>query len=165
MAVTDATIERVAARRGGLALSGLTRSSRFYWVRLLIENKSALASIVFLVIVLALALIVPLVSPYGETRVDPLNRLGPPTHAHWMGTDDLGRDVLTRIFYGARVSLLVGVSIMIVAAVIGSLLGLIAAYYQRFDSFIMRIMDGLMAFPSILLAIAIMAVSGRRRAM
>ena len=160
MAVSDAAVERVIETRRGVSLSGVTRASRFYWVRLLLENKSALISIVFLLIVLALAFIVPLLSPYGAKTVDPLNRLHPPTHAHWMGTDDLGRDVLTRIFYGARVSLLVGVSIMAITAVIGSILGLIAAYYQRLDSPIMRVMDGLMAFPSILLAIAIMASLG-----
>ncbi len=160
MAMTDAAVERVTETRRGVSLSNVTRASRFYWVRLLLENKSALVSVAFLVIVLVLAFIVPLASPYGATTVDPLNRLHPPTHAHWMGTDDLGRDVLTRIFYGARVSLLVGVSIMAITAVIGSVLGLIAAYYQRLDSVIMRVMDGLMAFPSILLAIAIMASLG-----
>jgi peptide/nickel transport system permease protein len=160
MAATDITYERVADERRGFALSGITRASRFYWIRLLIENKSALVSIVVLLIVVALAVIVPIASPYGAKTVDPLNRLEAPSHAHWMGTDDLGRDVLTRIFYGARVSLFVGVSIMVVTAVVGSALGLIAAYYQRLDSVIMRVMDGLMAFPSILLAIAIMASLG-----
>ncbi len=160
MAVSDAAVERVIETRQGAALSGVTRASRFYWVRLLLENKSALVSIAFLLIVLVLAFIVPFVSPYGATRVDPINRLHPPTSGHWMGTDDLGRDVLTRIFFGARVSLLVGVSVMGIAAVIGSVLGLIAAYYRRLDSVIMRVMDGLMAFPSILLAIAIMASLG-----
>ncbi len=159
MAVTDAAVERAIETRRGVSLSGVTRASRFYWIRLLLENKAAVASIAFLVIVLALAVVVPLISPYGAKRVDPLNRLNPPTSAHWMGTDDLGRDVLTRIFYGARVSLLVGVSVMAIAAVIGSVLGLIAAYYQRFDSVIMRVMDGLMSIPPILLAIALMALT------
>ncbi len=160
MAVSDIAVERVIETRRGASLSRVTRASRFYWARVLLENKSALVSIVFLLIVLALAFIVPFASPYGPKVVDPLNRLHPPTRAHWMGTDDLGRDVLARIFYGARVSLLVGVSVMAVSGVIGSLLGLIAAYYRRLDSVIMRIMDGLMAFPSILLAIAIMASLG-----
>jgi len=160
MAVSEAAVERVIVARRGASLAGVTRASRFYWVRLLLENKSALISVSFLLIVFALAFVVPLVSPYGAKTVDPINRLEPPTGAHWMGTDDLGRDVLTRIFYGARVSLLLGIGIMAITGVIGSLLGLIAAYYQRLDSPIMRVMDGLMAFPSILLAIAIMASLG-----
>ncbi len=160
MAASNVTFERVAEPQRGATRAGITRASRFYWVRLLAENKSALASVLFLLLVVALALLVPLVSPYGAKKVDPLNRLRPPSGAHWMGTDDLGRDVLTRIFYGARVSLLVGVSVMVAAALVGAFLGLVAAYYRRCDSVIMRIMDGLMAFPSILLAIAIMASLG-----
>jgi peptide/nickel transport system permease protein len=85
-----------------------------------------------------------------------------PSAEHKFGTDEFGRDVLSRVIYGARVSLLIGVSVTLVAALIGSVVGLTTGYYDRLDTPVMRIMDGLMAFPSILLAIAIMASLGPR---
>ena len=141
-------------------LSSITPASRLYWLRRLAENRAALASAVFLFVVLLLSLLVPLLSPYDPYYVNPADRLLPPSAHHWFGTDDLGRDVLTRALYGARVSLFVGASVTAIAALVGSVLGLVAGYYSRFDSLIMRIMDGFMAFPSILLAIAIMATLG-----
>src|SRR5690606_6899957 len=88
------------------------------------------------------------------------DRLEGPASDWWFGTDDLGRDVYTRAVYGARISLLVGLTVMFAAAIMGSIIGLVAGYYDRLDTPIMRIMDGMMAFPSILLAIAIMASLG-----
>jgi peptide/nickel transport system permease protein len=120
----------------------------------------AVTSGVFLLAVIALALAAPLLTSYDPETVDPISRLQGPSSEHWMGTDDLGRDVLTRALYGARVSLLVGSTVMIIAAIAGSLIGLVAAFYRRLDTPIMRIIDGVQAFPSILLAIAIMASLG-----
>ena len=150
----------VSARpRSGL-FARISPSSRFYWVRVLTRNHIAVTSAVFLLFVVVLALAAPVVTS-GEPRlVDPLNKDQPPSLDNWFGTDDLGRDVYTRIVYGARVSLLVGLIVTTVAATIGSLLGLLSGYYNRLDTPIMRLMDGLMAFPSILLAIAIMASLG-----
>jgi len=107
-----------------------------------------------------LSALVPVLSPYDPLRADPAIRLQPPSAAHWLGTDDLGRDVLTRALYGARVSFAVGAAVTLVTALGGTLLGLVAAYYARADGIVMRLMDGLMAFPSILLAIGIMASLG-----
>jgi peptide/nickel transport system permease protein len=107
-----------------------------------------------------LAVVTPALSRHDPSRVDPARRLERPSPAHWLGTDELGRDVLTRTLYGARVSFAVGTAVTIVTAIGGSLLGLVSAYYPRADPLIMRVMDGLMAFPSILLAIAIMASLG-----
>jgi peptide/nickel transport system permease protein len=106
------------------------------------------------------SLLVPVLSPHDPYRVNPAGRLQGPSGGHWLGTDDLGRDVLTRALHGARVSFLVGAAVTLVTAVCGTLLGLTAAYYGRADGVIMRVMDGLMAFPSILLAIGIMASLG-----
>ena len=90
------------------------------------------------------------------TRMDVAARLAAPSRAHWLGTDDVGRDVWSRVVYGARLSLLVGAAVVALALVAGVFCGLLAGYYRRLDNAIMRVMDGLMA----LLAIALMAVLG-----
>jgi len=163
MAISNALqpAAKVGTPRRGL-LSSIKPGSRYYALRRLIENRMALASALFLIAVLLISLLAPLLSPYDPNFVDPINRKLVPSGSHWFGTDDLGRDVFTRALYGARVSLLVGFSVTIVAAVVGAILGLIAGFYDRADSIIMRVMDGFMAFPSILLAIAIMASLGPR---
>jgi peptide/nickel transport system permease protein len=136
------------------------RRAQRSWFRLLLQNRAATAGIVVIVAIVLLALIVPSISPYDPTAVDPPNRLADPTAAHWLGTDQLGRDVLTRIIYGARVSLPVGVLVMLLGTGVGSLIGVLTGYYSRVDSVVMRIMDALMAFPGILLAIALVASLG-----
>ncbi|MBM3522930.1 MAG: ABC transporter permease [Alphaproteobacteria bacterium] len=89
----------------------------------------------------------------------PINRLKPPSAVHWFGTDHLGRDVLARTIFGARVSLTVGVSVAILSVSIGLGIGLAAGYFRRVDAIVMRFMDGLMAIPGILLAIALVALT------
>jgi peptide/nickel transport system permease protein len=91
---------------------------------------------------------------------EPINRLKPPSEAFLLGTDSLGRDVYARLVYGARISLLVGLSVAFIAVVSGALIGLIAGYFPRVDAVIMRVMDGIMAIPAILLAIALVALMG-----
>ena len=156
------TLHEGGANHGGRGrlLSGVRPGSRFYWVKMLLENRAAVVSGLFILITVLLAVFAPLLSPYDPTHLEPGIRLLGPSSSHWFGTDDVGRDVLTRILFGARISLIVGASVTLVAALVGSVLGLVAAYYPKFDTPIMRIMDGMMAFPSILLAIAIMASLG-----
>jgi peptide/nickel transport system permease protein len=93
-------------------------------------------------------------------RIDVARRLTAPGQAHWFGTDDVGRDVWSRVVYGARLSLLVGAAVVALSFVIGLACGLTAGYYRRLDNVVMRVMDGLMAFPAIILAIALMASLG-----
>ena len=88
----------------------------------------------------------------------PAERLQPPSAAHWFGSDNFGRDVYTRTLYGTRVSLVVGASVALASLVIGSALGLVIGFYRRLDAIMMRVMDGLMAIPAILLALALMAL-------
>jgi peptide/nickel transport system permease protein len=154
--------DRVAPRRkaSALGLSTITPASRFYWLRLLLQNPAAVASICFLLLISLVALLAPAIAPVEPNFVNPADRLDPPSSNAWFGTDDLGRDVFSRVVYGARISLLVGLAVMVGATVGGSLIGLTAGYYQRLDTPLMRVMDGLEAFPSILLAIAIMATLG-----
>ena len=92
--------------------------------------------------------------------INPALRLRPPSAAHWFGTDQLGRDVFARVVYGARVSLQVGIIVAVVAIVIGTLIGLVAGYFRAVDAIITRLMDGIMAIPAILLAIAFVAMVG-----
>jgi peptide/nickel transport system permease protein len=163
MALTETratTPGSVAVKPGALALSSITPASRYYWLRLLLQNPAVVVSLCFLLVMLVVALLAHVVAPVDPNFVNPADRLERPSPAYWFGTDDLGRDVFSRVIHGARVSLLVGVTVMVGATVIGSLIGLIAGYYERIDTLMMRFMDGLEAFPSILLAIAIMATLG-----
>jgi peptide/nickel transport system permease protein len=129
-------------------------------MRVLLRSRVAAASALFALTIGVLSALVSVLLPHDPAAVDPGRRLLGPSGEHWLGTDDLGRDVLTRALYGARVSFLVGGAVTLATAVCGTLLGLVGAYYPRADGPIMRVMDGLMAFPSILLAIGIMASLG-----
>jgi len=114
---------------------------------------------VLLAFVALAALLAPWIAgdPIG---FEPINRLKPPSEAFLLGTDSLGRDVYARLVYGARISLLVGLTVALIAVVSGALIGLIAGYFPRVDAVIMRVMDGIMAIPAILLAIALVALMG-----
>jgi peptide/nickel transport system permease protein len=115
---------------------------------------------VFLLFVVLAAVFAPFLTPHDPTFLDPGVRLQGPSAEFPMGTDDRGRDIFSRVMYGGRVSLAIGVGVTLAAAAIGSALGLLSGYFPRLDTPIMRTLDGLMAFPSILLAIAIMASLG-----
>lgn len=118
------------------------------------------ASIILLLIVLAL--FGSLLAPYAPNQMDYANPFSPPTLAHPFGTDDFGRDILSRIMVGARVSIVVGVVAVSLAASVGTILGMVAGYGNRIlDEIIMRSMDVLLAFPTILLALAVMAILGK----
>ncbi len=125
------------------------------------KNKLAVASAVILVLLVLAAIFVPILSPYDATVGDPSIRLKPPSGAHWLGTDEMGRDVLTRLLYGARISLAVGVVPTLISMVIGVFMGVIAGYMGgKIDYIIMRFADVMLAFPSLLLAMVIMYTLG-----
>src|SRR5688572_10324077 len=124
------------------------------------SNPITIASAVVIGLITLAAIFAPLLTSHDPTFLDPGVRLSSPSADFLLGTDDVGRDVLTRVIYGGRTSLLIGISVTLAAAAFGSLLGLLSGYYPRLDTPIMRTLDGLMAFPSILLAIAIMASLG-----
>jgi peptide/nickel transport system permease protein len=101
------------------------------------------------------------VAPYDPLAQDLTRRLQPPSGEHWLGTDDFGRDVLSRVLHGSRVSLRLGIVAVLVALVVGGPIGLLAGYYGgAFDLFGMRVMDLMLAFPSILLSIVVVAILG-----
>ncbi|HEX4892199.1 MAG TPA: ABC transporter permease [Hyphomicrobiaceae bacterium] len=130
--------------------------SRFW--RFTKRNPTIVVGGTLLAILIGLAILAPWITadPFKQT---PANRLRPPSEKFWFGTDRYGRDVLARTLHGARVSLIVGLSVAIVASLIGLALGLLCGYFRRIDGIVMRVMDGLMAIPSILLAIALITLS------
>jgi peptide/nickel transport system permease protein len=129
------------------------------WVRLLGRRRATLVGLGLVVVVVIVGVLAPLLAG-DPLRLDVARRLTAPGQAYWFGTDDVGRDVWSRVVYGARLSLLVGAAVVALSFVIGLACGLIAGYYRRLDNAVMRVMDGLMAFPAIILAIALMASLG-----
>lgn len=130
-------------------------SLRWRWLR---KHPTLILGIVLLLAIAALSLAAPWIATHNPTAINPLQRLKPPSAQHWFGTDALGRDVFSRAVWGGRVSLIVAISVAALATALGVALGLIAGFVRWADSIIMRIMDGMMAIPDILLAIALMAV-------
>ncbi|MDJ0924139.1 MAG: ABC transporter permease [Acidimicrobiia bacterium] len=127
----------------------------------LMANKLAVAGLIALTILVFVGIFGETIAPYGINEIDIPNRLTGPSGTHWFGTDDLGRDVFSRVIVAARVSLQVGFIAVGFALVVGVPIGLVAGYYRGgIDSFLMRMMDVLFSFPAILLAIAILAVLG-----
>ena len=130
------------------------------WRRLK-RNRAATVGGMIVVLFVIIALLAPLISPYPPNEGDLAKRLKPPTREHLLGTDALGRDLLSRVIYGARISLQIQVVAVMIALVIGTILGMVGGYYGgKFDHLIMRLMDILLAFPGIFLAISIIAVLG-----
>ncbi|CAJ1316275.1 ABC transporter permease [Paenibacillus sp. PK4536] len=130
-------------------------------IRSFMRNKTAVVGFAIVVFFIILALLAPLISPYDYKAQVLSERLQAPSATHWFGTDDLGRDILTRTLYGARISLWVGFVSVIGSIIIGTFLGILAGFYGRWvDMIISRVFDILLAFPAILLAIAIVAILG-----
>jgi len=145
-----------AAAEATGARAGLGR-----WWRRFARNKGAVFGLAVFLVVVAMAVLAPALAPYDPLAQGVGRPLERPTLAHWAGTDSFGRDMSSRIIYGARIALVVGILAVLLALVIGVTLGLVAGYYGGvLDAAIMRVMDGLFAFPIIILAIAMMAVVG-----
>jgi len=130
-------------------------------MRDLLRNRSATLGLALIALIVIVALIGPALAPYNPLIPSPLDRLKGPSSAHFFGTDSLGRDILSRVIYGSRISLAIGLISVTISLVPGTLLGLLAGYFGgKLDSLIMRLMDVLLAFPAILLAIFITAILG-----
>ena len=129
------------------------------WAHWLWRHPIILCGLVLLVIMLLLAILSPFIATHDPIRVNPTQRLKPPSAEHWFGTDQLGRDVFSRTIYGSQVSLMVGFTVAFLSTAIGLVIGLATGFVRQLDAIVMRIMDGLMAIPSILLAIALISLS------
>ncbi len=123
------------------------------------RHPTAMLGAVILTLMVAMAIFAPYLGTVDPQKVSPIFRLREPSQRFWFGTDLLGRDVYSRVLYGARVSLTVGLGVAIFATVVGMLLGLVTGFVRLADSIVMRFMDGLMAVPPVLLAIALMALT------
>ena len=135
------------------------------------RNPNMLIGLIFTSLVAIIALLAPLLIRFGVLEdpfvFDPLNRLLPPGRAEdgklfLFGSGPLGRDIFSIVVYGSRISLFVGLAVAIIAAIVGSFIGIVAGYFSKVDDIIMRFMDGIMAIPGILLAIVLMAILGPR---
>ena len=126
----------------------------------LFRRRLVLAGAIVLATIALLALFAPWLTPYDPMALKVLDRLQSPRAAHWFGTDELGRDVFSRVIFGARYSRWIGALVVLISTVCGVLLGLAAGFFRRLDEPIMRLVDAMMSFPDILLAIALVAVLG-----
>jgi peptide/nickel transport system permease protein len=114
-----------------------------------------------LICMTAAAILAPILAPYDPSKIEPIARLLPPGAAHWFGTDQFGRDILSRVIYGARLALLIGVGVVSFALVTGVPAGVLSALYPRFGRIMMRLIDVLMSFPALLLALGLIVILGR----
>ncbi len=126
----------------------------------LLGHRSFLFGLVTLAIFFFVAIFADLLAPYAPDKSDYRSILMPPSSEHWFGTDGFGRDIASRIIYGTRVSLRIGLIVVVTTGILGTVLGTLASYVRWLDGLIMRTLDGLMAFPGVLLAIALAAALG-----
>ena len=123
------------------------------------RNPTVMFGSALLTAMVCIAIFAPYIAPGDPLALAPARRLRPPQEAYWFGTDMFGRDVYTRTIYGARISLIVGISVATLSTIVGLVIGLLSGYVRLIDAIIMRVMDGMMAIPGILLAIAMMALT------
>ncbi|MCD0501470.1 ABC transporter permease [Bordetella petrii] len=143
-----------------IAITSTAGAERWQVLRLLVARKTVLISLVVLGVLVAAAALAPWISPFDPYKLSIMNRLQAPGAAHWFGTDDFGRDVFSRVIHGGRLSLAVGFLVVVLSGVLGIALGLIAGFFRGADKVVSRVIDAMMAFPDILLAIALVAALG-----
>ena len=122
-------------------------------------NMVLIGGIMFLIMV-TVPFLATSIAPYDPQHMNMMESLRPPSAAHLCGTDEFGRDVFSRIIYGARISLTISLSVLVMVGIFGTVLGMLAGFYHYADTLIMRFMDGLMAFPTVILALVILTVLG-----
>ena len=144
-------------RMPGVGLGATVVSARRHLVG---QYSLVAAGVVVLGLMLLAAILAPVLGTVDPLALNPLQRLKPPSEANWFGTDQFGRDLWSRTLFGTRVSLVVGVAVAAFSILIGLAVGLVAGYVRMLDGVVMRIMDGLMAIPGVLLAIALVSLSG-----
>ncbi len=140
------------------ALSLRSATSRL-WV-LTKRNPTMMGGIAIVLVMAVLSILAPLLNTIDPKEIDPRNRFLSPSMDTWFGSDNVGRDVYSRTIYGTRVSLIVGAAVAVIATFSAAMIGVLSGYYRKVDAVLMRVMDGLMSIPSVLLAMALMALLG-----
>jgi ABC-type dipeptide/oligopeptide/nickel transport system permease subunit len=135
-------------------------SHRAHVLRRLFRDKFAFGAAIVLASVALAAIFAPWVAPYDPYLTDLSKVMQPPSEQHWFGTDNTGRDILSRIIFGARNTLMMGLCGVLIGGLLGGTLGILAAFYRRADGYIMRVVDIMLAFPAILIGLAVAAIFG-----
>ncbi|WP_029030247.1 ABC transporter permease [Salinarimonas rosea] len=141
-----------------MAAGALSREPRF--LELLFARRSVAVALGVFVVVLVACVLADVVAPADPARMSVRARLTPPGDAYWLGADAFGRDVLSRLLHAGRVSLTIGLGVALISSAIGIVIGLLAGFYRRLDGALSRLIDAMMAFPDILLAIALVSILG-----
>ncbi|MFN2340354.1 MAG: ABC transporter permease [Halanaerobium sp.] len=124
------------------------------------KHPYIISSLIILIFLAFLSLFAPVLTDYNPVRNNARNRLQPPSSEHLLGTDQFGRDIFTRILYGVRTSMQVGIAVVVLTVIFGGIIGVAAGYYSQIDKIVMRILDAMMAFPGIIIAISLAAIWG-----
>jgi peptide/nickel transport system permease protein len=135
-------------------------SATALFLRRLFRRKVVLVASIALLVAFLFAVLAPWLSPFDPSGMRIARRLRPPNAINWLGTDELGRDILSRVIWGGRASLGIGFAVVVLSIAVGATLGLLAGYFRRLDAIVMRFVEALMALPDILLAIFLVAVLG-----
>lgn len=143
-----------------MAISSEKSSEARMFIRRLLRRRTVAFGLFVLTLFVVLAILAPLIAPYAPGKLSISNRLTAPNMTYYFGTDEFGRDVFSRMLYAGRLSLMVGAAVVVLASIVGITLGLLAGFFQRLDAPIARLIDAMMAFPDILLAIALVAALG-----
>ena len=131
------------------------------FIRALIRRKIALLGAWVMVVIFIFAIFAPMIATHDPMELNPIDRLQSPNSKYWFGTDNFGRDIFSRIVYGARMTIITGSGVVIYSLFFGIFIGLFSGYYERFGLVAMRLVDVIMSFPPLLLALALMAILGR----
>ena len=131
------------------------------WLSPFVTRPVAFAGLIYLVLIILIAAGADFIAPYGPSDIEPINRLNPPSWAHWFGTDHFGRDTLSRVIYGSRLALLIGTGVVSFAMITGVPIGIISALFPKIGRVLMRMVDVMMAFPSLLLALGLIVILGQ----
>ena len=139
----------------------LKESESYRIFKVMTKNRAALIGLVIFILLIIVAILAPIIAPYDPNAQNIPNRLAQPSSSHLLGTDEFGRDILSRIIWGTRISLIVGFSVVAISISIGIIVGAVSGYYGgRVDTFLMRITDVFLSFPGLILAIGIMVILG-----
>jgi peptide/nickel transport system permease protein len=131
------------------------------WLSPFATRPLALGGLLLLATIILLALLAEVIAPFGPADIEPINRLSPPSWIHWFGTDHFGRDTLSRVIHGSRLALLIGVGVVAFAMATGVPIGITSALFPKLGRVLMRMVDVVMAFPSLLLALGLIVILGQ----